>query len=400
MISVSASAENPKWENMTSRKIQLGKRDKDVRSEFYRDYTRIINSRAYRRLKHKTQVFFATRNDHVCTRMEHVNNVASIGFGIAGYLGLNQELVMAIAAGHDLGHSPFGHSGEKVLDKISKEHLDLTFWHEKNSLRFIDFCETLQNAEGEEENMNLTYAVRDGIVTHCGEIERKQIFARKDFLDLDDLKYASSVSPYTYEGCVVKVSDIIAYLGRDIEDALRLNILDNKDIEDLDKILKQYQSPGKTVNNTAIINYLVTDLCEQSSVEQGICFSDNGFLMLKAIKEFNYSHIYYNERLKLYEKFVNLVIKSLFDVLLSFYQEKDTIKNILDNYSTIYPELSASFSNRLIKFSHVEDRPSKYKNQILYNLDNKQDYILAVIDYISSMTDMYAKKIFEEITSF
>ena len=120
LYNVSAIDINPKWENMITRKKQISKRENDIRSEFYRDYTRIINSRAFRRLKQKTQVFFATRNDHVCTRMEHVNNVSSISFGIARYLGLNEELVMAISAGHDLGHAPFGHSGERIINMISK----------------------------------------------------------------------------------------------------------------------------------------------------------------------------------------------------------------------------------------------------------------------------------------
>ena len=139
LTDVSAKKENPKWENMISRKKEISVRENDIRSDFYRDYTRIINSRAFRRLKQKTQVFFATRNDHVCTRMEHVNNVSSISFGIAKYLRLNEELIMAIAAGHDLGHAPFGHSGERIINEISKQYLKTDFWHEKNSLRFIDY---------------------------------------------------------------------------------------------------------------------------------------------------------------------------------------------------------------------------------------------------------------------
>ena len=278
LTDVSAKKENPKWENMISRKKEISVRENDIRSEFYRDYTRIINSRAFRRLKQKTQVFFATRNDHVCTRMEHVNNVSSISFGIAKYLRLNEELIMAIAAGHDLGHAPFGHSGERIINEISKQYLKTDFWHEKNSLRFIDYCETLQNASGQEDNLNLTYAVRDGIVTHCGEIEKKQLMPREDFIELESINNASSVSPYTYEGCVVKASDIIAYLGRDIEDALRLKILDSDDIKSLDEILNQYKKAEETMNNTTIINSLVTDLCMNSSAKDGICFSDEGFM--------------------------------------------------------------------------------------------------------------------------
>ncbi|MFA5151590.1 MAG: HD domain-containing protein [Clostridia bacterium] len=400
LYDVSATDRNSKWENMICRKKQISRRENDIRSEFYRDYTRIINSRAFRRLKQKTQVFFATRNDHVCTRMEHVNNVSSISFGIARYLGLNDELVMAIAAGHDLGHAPFGHSGERIINKISKEYLKSDFWHEKNSLRFIDYCETIQNASGQEENLNLTYAVRDGIVTHCGEIERKQLIPREEYIDLERIKNASTTSPYTYEGCVVKASDIIAYLGRDIEDALRLKILNQQDIQSLDEILKQYKKAEETMNNSTIINSLVTDLCLNSKKEHGICFSDEGFMILKEIKAFNYEHIYKNKRLKKYEEFARLIIESLFDVLMSFYRDGDTLSYIKSEYSTIYPELASSFSDRLRKYSKAENRPDNFKNIMLYDLSNKEHYTLAVIDYISSMTDMYAKKLFDEITSF
>lgn len=400
LTDVSAKKENPKWENMISRKKEISVRENDIRSEFYRDYTRIINSRAFRRLKQKTQVFFATRNDHVCTRMEHVNNVSSISFGIAKYLRLNEELIMAIAAGHDLGHAPFGHSGERIINEISKQYLKTDFWHEKNSLRFIDYCETLQNASGQEDNLNLTYAVRDGIVTHCGEIEKKQLMPREDFIELESINNASSVSPYTYEGCVVKASDIIAYLGRDIEDALRLKMLDSDDIKSLDEILNQYKKAEETMNNTTIINSLVTDLCMNSSAKDGICFSDEGFMILKKVKAFNYERIYKNARLKMYEDYAKLIIHSLFDKLMSFYRKNDTLAYIKTEYSSIYPELASSFSERLKKYSDIPDRPLVYLNTVLYNLDNETDYILAVIDYISSMTDMYAKKLFDEMTSF
>ena len=164
--------DNPKWENAVTRAGSLTKKDIELRSEFERDYNRILNSGAYSRLKHKTQVFYATNNDHVCTRIEHVNIVASIAKTIARSLGLNVELVEAIAFGHDLGHSPFGHHGERIIAQImADENFPAPFWHEKNSLRMVDLLETLPNYNGEHENLNLTYAVRDGIVCHCGEVD-------------------------------------------------------------------------------------------------------------------------------------------------------------------------------------------------------------------------------------
>ena len=162
---------NPKWEKAISRQEKIYDPiygDAPMRSEFDRDYTRIINCNAYRRLKHKTQVFFAPKNDHICTRIEHVNLVDSISNTIANYLGLNSELTKAIAVGHDLGHTPFGHQGEKILAEIAKREYGGDFWHGKNSLNFIDNLELLKDYQGIKRNLSLTYAVRDGIISHCG----------------------------------------------------------------------------------------------------------------------------------------------------------------------------------------------------------------------------------------
>ena len=143
-VDFAMTEKNPKYQNAISRQNSIYKKSDDLRSDFERDYHRILYSNAYRRLKHKTQVFFATNNDHICTRIEHVNHVSSAGETIAKYLGLNCELVRTIATGHDLGHPPFGHTGERILkDTIIKLGIGTNFWHEKNSLRFIDNIETL-----------------------------------------------------------------------------------------------------------------------------------------------------------------------------------------------------------------------------------------------------------------
>lgn len=142
---VAAKEDNPIWGKLIERETELYDRDDDVRSPFARDYTRILHSMAYRRLKHKTQVFFNIDNDHVCTRMEHVAHVESVSNTIAKTLGLNPELTKAIAIGHDLGHAPFGHQGEIIIKKLSKKHLKTDFWHEKNGLRFVDKVELLSD---------------------------------------------------------------------------------------------------------------------------------------------------------------------------------------------------------------------------------------------------------------
>ena len=202
----SANTSNPLWKNYIKREKPLYKRNNDLRSEFERDYTRVIHSTAYRRMKNKTQVFFSPKNDHICTRAEHVVHVESISYTIAKTLGLNTELTKAIATAHDIGHSPFGHQGERVLSSISKRDIGEAFWHEKNGLNMVDKIELLEDPKGNKQNMNLTYAVRDGIISHCGEIDENKVMPRKEFINLNDYTYPNQYAPYTWEGCVVKIS--------------------------------------------------------------------------------------------------------------------------------------------------------------------------------------------------
>ena len=234
-----SSETNPNWEKHIERQQELYKRENDIRSEYERDYTRILHSLAYRRLKHKTQVFFNIDNDHICTRMEHVQHVESVSCTIAKYLGLNVDLTRAIAMGHDLGHAPFGHEGEVELTKIKKEFGLGCFWHERNSLRIIDSIELLEDNHRNYRNLNLTYAVRDGIISHCGEVDENGIFPRNEAIDLNKFTSSGEYQPYTWEGCVVKIADKIAYLGRDIEDAFRLNFIGINEFHELIKIAKK-----------------------------------------------------------------------------------------------------------------------------------------------------------------
>ena len=235
---VAANIENPLWNNYISRNENIYEREIDIESDFERDYSKILHCTAYRRLKHKTQVFFATNHDHICTRIEHVNHVAAVSYSISKFMGLNTELSNAIAIGHDLGHAPFGHEGERILREIIKEEINATYWHERNSLKFVDELETITDQMGNERNLNITYAVRDGIISHCGEVNESALFPRQEYIDLNEISRPNQYSPYTWEGCVVKISDKISYLGRDIEDALTLKILSiKKDIIQLDDIL-------------------------------------------------------------------------------------------------------------------------------------------------------------------
>lgn len=265
----SATKNNPKWEYMIKREKELYKRNNDIRSEFERDYTRVIHSNAYRRLKHKTQVFFSPENDHICTRIEHVVHVESISYTIAKELGLNTELTRAMATAHDVGHSPFGHQGETVLSQISRSDIGESFWHEKNGLEFVDKIELLEDNLKNKQNLNLTYAVRDGIISHCGEIDENMLKPREEYIDLKTYSKPNQYAPYTWEACVVKVADKISYLGRDIEDAITLGILDEH-LDELHKLLNH--NSNEVINNTVIINNLVYDLCKNSSPEKRIMF--------------------------------------------------------------------------------------------------------------------------------
>ena len=402
--SVAIKEGNHKFNECILRDNYIYKRSYDIRSDFNRDYNRILHSNSYRRLKHKTQVFFATNNDHICTRIEHVNHVSSVSYSIAKHLGLNTELTMAISIGHDIGHPPFGHDGERVLSKFTNNKLGFKFWHEKNSLRFADFIETLPTESDDEVNLNLTYGVRDGIICHCGEVKSKPLFPRESNLDLNLINKPGQLSPFTWEGCVVKISDKISYLGRDIEDALRLKILNQNRINEINMITKKFSIPDfDKINNTVLVHNLVTNLCENSSIEDGIRLSNDYFEFMDSIKAFCYNNIYYHNRLSNFQKYVDLVINTILETLESMYDKENTLEN-LSQYEDIYPLLCDSFSKWLIKYSlNYKDniKSSRYNNNIkIYNLNDVNDFYQSVVDYVSSMTDAFVIKIFNEILQF
>lgn len=389
---------NPKWEQSISRIKPLIKRNSDLRSEFSRDYNRIIYSNGYRRLKHKTQVFFSPKNDHICTRGEHVTHVESISYTIANYLGLNTELTKAISVSHDIGHSPFGHSGERVLSQISLEDLGVNFWHERNGLHFVDSIELLENHEGYKKNLNLTYAVRDGIISHCGEITEQYLRPRDEAIDLNkDYISPSQYAPYTWEGCVVKIADNISYIGRDIEDAITLGIID-KNSEATISLLNDisYQK----LNNSRIINYLINDLCSNSSLESGLRFSDEAFSLMKKVKDFNYKYIYFSDRVKPATKFFNIVINEIYETLKKCFDGKNTLENI-KKLAVFYPKLSEGFYYFLENYCNFGNRESlKLQNEITFDYTKKEDYCRSIISYIAGMTDNFAIKTYNEIIGF
>lgn len=402
--SVAANESHPHWEQLIHREDPIYSRQDDIRSPFARDYTRVLHSLAYRRLKHKTQVFFnAAGNDHICTRIEHVLHVESVSTTIAKVLGLNEELTKAIALSHDLGHAPFGHQGETVIRKLTRKHLGQDFWHERNGVYFVDNVELLEDNEKNLRNLNLTYAVRDGIISHCGEVDQNGIRPRAELFDLEQFQTAGQYQACTWEGCIVKLADKIAYLGRDIEDAIRLGHLSAEDqrlLQDMARVNNQ-----SAVNTTVIMHNMIIDLCRNSSIDNGLLLSDEMSAQLNEIKRFNYEKIYLHPRFEPLRKYSALVLEQLFDTLSSYYRGADTLR-YLDSIRFDRYEFVKGFAAWLAQYLDMDftDLPwaqevsRRCRNRKIYGrLETEQLYRQAIIDYIAGMTDTYAVNAFAEL---
>lgn len=403
-VNVAADSGNPAWRELIARPAALYERQDEIRSPFARDYTRILHSMAFRRLKHKTQVFYNVDNDHVCTRLEHVAHVESVANTIAKYLGLNDELTRAISFGHDIGHAPFGHYGERVLSELSKRHIGNAFWHESNGLRMVDKLELLEDYNKNLCNLNLTYAVRDGIISHCGEVDQNGLKPRGQLIDLEDFDSPGKYQPATWEGCVVKIADKIAYIGRDIEDALALGFLTSAQVSELEDIALR----SGALNTTVIIHDLISDICANSSPECGICLSEQANAKLNAIKQFNYKNIYSNERFVPYQQYASLVLNSLFAALMDMYSADSTVATVVGAQRN-YPVLCSSFAEWLACRCRPEVVPKgslramaeRCLNVKIYGaFESTSGYVSAVIDFLSGMTDKFAVKVHGELLSY
>lgn len=249
----------------------------DIRTEYQRDRDRIIHCRSFRRLKHKTQVFLSPEGDHYRTRLTHTLEVAQIARTVARALRLNEDLTEAIALGHDLGHTPFGHAGERALDTINRDNGG--FKHYKQSVRVC----TLLEKRG--KGLNLTSDTLDGILCHTGGTEAK-----------------------TLEGRIVRICDKIAYINHDIDDAVRAGIIGNCDIPaDIRKYF------GETKSNR--INYMVESVINNSDTTIKMCEKDNE--MFLKLHEFLFSAVYFNPKAKAEERKVNGFIEGIFNFLVA-----------------------------------------------------------------------------------
>ena len=260
----------------------------DIRPPYFHDIDRIIYSLSYTRYLDKTQVFTKSGNDHISKRITHVQLVSKVARTIGRALNLNEDLIEAIALGHDIGHTPLGHTGEDFLNKISLRELGEYFSHNIQSVRDLMFVEN--NGKG----LNLTVQVYDGIMCHNGEMlssiyepvsKTKEEFLREYNLSYKDIKTSRTFRPMTLEGCVVRISDIIGYIGRDIEDAIMLGVIKREELpESISSVL------GTT--NRDIINTVVMDIVNNSLYKPYIKLSDDVFKALFDLKKFNYEHIY------------------------------------------------------------------------------------------------------------
>ncbi|MFW5999527.1 MAG: deoxyguanosinetriphosphate triphosphohydrolase [Halanaerobiaceae bacterium] len=256
----------------------------DYRTIFQRDRDRIIHSKAFRRLKHKTQVFISPGGDHYRTRLTHTLEVAQISRTIARCLKLNEDLTEAIALGHDLGHTPFGHAGEDLLHNLCENG----FCHNRQSLRVVDHLENRGEKQG---GLNLTYEVRNGILTHTGEQE-----------------------PATLEGMIVRIADRIAYINHDIDDALRAGIIKIEELPD-----ESLNILGRS--HSRRIDTMVRDIIENSCGREKINRSSEVKEATRALRTFLFRHVYIGSEAKKEEIKAQRLLKMLFEYYVSYPEE-------------------------------------------------------------------------------
>lgn len=346
------------------------KRD-PFRLEFSRDETRILHSPPFRRLKHKTQVFLSPNNDHICTRMEHVLHVSSIAYVIGRCLNLNIDLIHAIAKGHDLGHPPFGHAGERALDKILKaEGFCVGFKHEMHGLRVVD---KLTNYG---EGLNLTYEVRDGIISHCGEKFDRSLHPdrARNLLELERV-VDRDIVPATLEGCLVRMVDRIAYLGRDLEDGIKAGLIKKSDVP-ADIVRELGADNGK------IIGCFVNDIIANSIDKDAIIMSNGVLELMKNLKDFNYTRIYNHPEVQSKAEKSDHIIKLLFEKLVDILKKTDYGKN-------------HSMVTVIVKEAPAMDVFFHFIRNTNYT-DKTPSWRIAC-DYIAGMTDLFAQRTYIQL---
>jgi dGTPase len=338
------------------RRVQEQRLQDGYRQAYSLDADRILHSRAYTRYIDKTQVFYLIQNDHITHRVLHVQLVSKIARTIGRFLGLNEDLIEAVALGHDIGHTPFGHDGECYLSELCHQAGIGYFMHNVQSIQFLD------RVERKGKGWNLCLQTLDGILCHDGEIHNQVLApkAEKTFATLSDeiskkkADPAYRLMPMTLEGCVVRMADTVAYIGRDLEDAIRLDVIKRSDIP---------QSIAAILGNTngTIVYNLVTDIIKQSHDRAAVAFSDEVSQALQALKAFNLERIYLNPIIKRYSE----TIQKLFDFLFHQYLEDLEKEN---RESNIYVRFLKDMSEDYVASHHPAE---------------------VVRDFVAGMTDRY-----------
>lgn len=329
--------------------------DEDIRTPFAKDTDRIIHALSYTRYMNKTQVYSFKENDHISKRIVHVQFVSKIARTIGRALRLNTDLIEAISLGHDIGHTPLGHFGEEVLNEISLKELGEVFAHNIQSVRHYMYVEN--NGNG----LNLTVQVLDGIMCHNGEIlnaiYKPMDKDSKEFLkefegSYTDIESTKKCASMTLEGCVVRISDMIAYVGRDIEDSINLGLFERGDLpKDITDILGN--------SNREIINTITIDIIKESMNKPYIKLSDEVFQAFLKLKRFNYENIY---------------IKSMSDKERDYYREG--IKKLFQHYLRA---LESKDKSNIIYDIFLNTQTDNY----VESTSNKR----VVLDFIAGMTD-------------
>ena len=273
------------------------------------------------------------------------------------------------------------------------------FWHEKNSLHLIDDLCLLEDDQHIEHNLDLTYAVRDGIIAHCGEVNQRRIKPRDEKIDLKDFKSPGLYQPYTLEGCVVKISDKIAYLARDIEDAWNLHILNEEDMKSLIEEINAVV-PGlfKAINNGTVVNYFIQDVIHNSTKDY-IGLSNEAFEIMKIFMKFNYQKIYEIKKVKIHTQYVQLILESLFSFLYEYGQHDNFVLDLKKDAER-YPLIINHYIKWLTRYSTLL-RDERYQNHIVYDFENDSLALeKSIIDYLSGMTDHFIIDAFDELLAY
>ena len=325
-----------KYATRSSDAIRFKEENEDIRPPFFHDIDRIIHSLSYTRYLNKTQVYTLNSNDHVSRRITHVQLVSKIARTIGRALNLNEDLIEAIALGHDIGHTPLGHAGEAILNRLSLQELGEYFAHNIQGVRYYMYV----SKDG--KGLNLTLQVLDGIMTHNGEMlspiyepmkKDKDEFLSEYNESYKDLEKSKKYRPMTLEGCVVRISDIIGYIGRDIEDAIMIDRFKRNDIpESIRNVLGD--------NNRDIVNTIVLDIINESIDKPYIKMSDKVYNALFLLKKFNNDSIYSNsmtkEELDYYEKGINKLYHIYLEDIKSNNKDSIIYKIFLEHQDELY----------------------------------------------------------------